>query len=143
MNKQQNNFEEKTNFDELYMLDNLLESRLSEFISGGSYSENGRNLNFTFNGKPFIMRVEIDDFHYDYWKEHKIGYWSENFDKKSLKIQQEILSKTIKQSRIIMDFLIPKTKLKFLGKIKNYIKVEILYKILPIYYKHKLSKSKK
>jgi hypothetical protein len=143
MNKQQNNFEEKTNFDELYMLNNLLDSRLSEFIGGGSYYENGRNLNFTFNGKPYIMRVEIDDFHYDYWKKHKIGYWSENFDKNSLKIQQEILSKTINQSRIIMDVLIPKPKLKFICKIKNCIKVEILYKILPIYYKHKLSKSKK
>ena len=45
--------DEKTNIDELYMLGSVISKKLGKYIGGGSMEGNGRNFNFTFNGKPF------------------------------------------------------------------------------------------
>ena len=129
-------YEEKTNIDELYMLDSVISDKLEKYISGGSYEDNGRNFNFTFNGKPFLMRVSIDDYHYDLWKKNKRGYWSDNFDRNQLNIDCKVKSKTITNSKKLVD-LIPHNR--FTYKLINFVKEKVLYNILPIYYRYQLN----
>ena len=127
--------EEKTNIDELYMLDSVISDKLEKYIGGGSYEGNGRNFNFTFNGKPFLMRVSIDDYHYDLWKNDKIGYWSDDFDRNQLNIDCEVKSKTIKNSMKLVDW-IPHNRMTY--RFKKFLTEKILYNILPIYYRYQL-----
>ena len=127
---------EKTSLTELSMLDSLIEDKLGEYIGGGCYEGYGRNFNFTFNGKPFLMRVSIDDFHYDLWKKNKVGYWSDDFDRNKLKTEHEIKSKTIRHSMKLTDW-IPQNGITW--RFKKFLKEKILYNILPIYYRYKLN----
>jgi len=127
--------EEKTNIDELYMLNSVISKKLGEYIGGGSMEGNGRNFNFTFNGKPFLMRVSIDDYHYDLWKKDKIGYWSDDFDRNQLNIDCEVKSKTIRNSMKLVDW-IPHNIITW--RFKKILKEKILYNILPIYYRYQL-----
>ena len=51
---------------------------MDEWLGGGSSLEgNGVNFNFTFNGKPFLLRVEKDDFHTEMWMKDKRKFWSD------------------------------------------------------------------
>jgi hypothetical protein len=138
-------YEEKTNIDELYMLDSVISNKLEKYIGGGSYEDNGRNFNFTFNGKPFLMRVSIDDYHYDLWKKNKRGYWSDDFDRNQLNIDYEVKSKTVRNSRKLVDLIFynrftNKLNNRFTNKLINFLKEKVLYNILPIYYKYQLNK---
>jgi hypothetical protein len=127
--------EEKTTIDELYMLDSLISDKLEDYIGGGSYEGNGRNFNFTFNGKPYLMRIEIDDFHYELWKNQKQGYWSDDFDRNKLLVEKEIKGKTISNSRKYVD-IIPSNRITW--RFKRFVKEKVLYNILPIIYKYTL-----
>jgi len=65
------NFDDRVQLDELYELRSLIHNtrNLEEYIGGSSYEGNGVNFNFTWKDKPFLMRIELDDFHYKIWKE--------------------------------------------------------------------------
>ena len=65
------NFDGRVQLDELYELRSLIHNtqNLEEYIGGSSYEGNGVNFNFTWKDKPFLMRIELDDFHYKIWKE--------------------------------------------------------------------------
>ena len=64
-------FDGRVELDELYELSRLIHNikDLEEHIGGSSYEGNGVNFNFTWKDKPFLMRIELDDFHYKIWKE--------------------------------------------------------------------------
>ncbi len=64
-------FDGRVELDELYELSRLIHNikDLEEHIGGSSYEGNGVNFNFTWKDKPFLMRIELDDFHYKVWKE--------------------------------------------------------------------------
>ena len=73
-------------FDEMNQIRDLLESRLGirqsesdseNYLGGTSIEGNGVNYNFTFNGKPFHLRVKVCEFHTEMWKKEKRGYWKE------------------------------------------------------------------
>ncbi len=72
-------FDGKVELEELYELMRFIhkDEYLQKYIGGSSYEGNGVNFNFTWNGKPYLMRIEIDDFHYQYWKDIKYGFWEE------------------------------------------------------------------
>ena len=63
--------------DELYQIELVVGDLLKDYIRGGSYEGNGRNWNFEFNGKPFLMRIEKDEFHTRHWIENQIGLWDD------------------------------------------------------------------
>ena len=65
-------FDEKVSLEELYKLKSFIHDidELDECIGGSSYEGNGVNFNFTWEGKPYLMRIELDDFHYDMWKQN-------------------------------------------------------------------------
>ena len=69
-------FDGSVSIDELNEIRSLIESKLGEYTGGTSIEGNGVNFNFTFNDKPFHLRVMKDDFHWDYWKNNKLGFWS-------------------------------------------------------------------
>ena len=81
------------------------------------------------------MRIEIDDFHYELWKNQKQGYWSDDFDRNKLLVDMEIQKKTISNSRKYVD-VIPSTKLTW--RFKRFVKEKVLYNLLPIIYKYTL-----
>jgi|GEM_PF-2271702 len=64
-------FDGRVEFDELYELMKFIHSikDLENCLGGSSYEGNGVNFNFTWKDKPFLMRIELDDFHYKIWKE--------------------------------------------------------------------------
>lgn len=64
-------FDGRVEFDELYELMKFIHSieDLEDCIGGSSYEGNGVNFNFTWKEKPFLMRIQLDDFHYKIWKE--------------------------------------------------------------------------
>jgi hypothetical protein len=74
-------FDGSISLDELYEIRGIIEDRLSDYTGGSSIEGNGTNFNFTFNGKPFLLRVEKDDFHTEHWKENKLGFWSDKKEK--------------------------------------------------------------
>lgn len=64
-------FDGRVELDELYELMKFIHGikDLEKCIGGSSYEGNGVNFNFTWKEKPFLMRIELDDFHYKIWKE--------------------------------------------------------------------------
>ena len=71
-------FDGSVSHNELNEIRDVIYDRLDEWLGGGSSLEgNGVNFNFTFNGKPFLLRVKKDDFHTKMWMENKIGFWSD------------------------------------------------------------------
>ena len=68
-------FDGSVSLDELYEIREVIHNRLDDYVSGSSIEGNGTNFNFTFNGKPFLLRIQVDEFHTKLWKEKKIGYW--------------------------------------------------------------------
>ena len=63
--------------DEMYQIRDVIDNKLGDFIGGSSIEKNGVNFNFTFNEKPFHLRIKVDEFHTEMWKKEKIGYWKE------------------------------------------------------------------
>lgn len=64
-------------FDEMNQIRDVIEDKLGDYTGGTSIEGNGVNFNFTFNEKPFHLRIKVDEFHTKIWKEQKIGYWKE------------------------------------------------------------------
>lgn len=58
-----------TSLDELFEFRGLIEEKLDDMIDGGSIEGNGFNLSVTYNEKPWLLRVEIDEFHLKMWKQ--------------------------------------------------------------------------
>ena len=71
-------FDGSVSLDELFEIREVIENHLSDYTGGSSIEGNGTNFNFTFNGKPFMLRVEKDDFHTKEWMKMKVEYWSED-----------------------------------------------------------------
>ena len=73
-------YDGSVSYDELNEIRDVIYDRLDEWLGGGSSLEgNGVNFNFTFNGKPFLLRVEKDDFHTEKWMENKFKFWSDDY----------------------------------------------------------------
>ena len=64
-------------FDELNQIRDVIEDKLGDYTGGTSIEGNGVNFNFTFNEKPFHLRIEVDRYHTEIWKKEKIGKWKE------------------------------------------------------------------
>jgi hypothetical protein len=64
--------------DELFEIRQVIHTYLSDYVSGSSIEGNGTNFNFTFNGKPFLMRIQKDNSHTEHWMENNIGHWSKD-----------------------------------------------------------------
>lgn len=71
-------FDGSVTLEELYEIRMIIHNRLGDYTSGSSIEGNGTNFNFTFKGKPFLLRVQKDEFHWEYWKENRLGFWSED-----------------------------------------------------------------
>jgi hypothetical protein len=65
-------FDGRVGLDELYELRELIDNTLNEYTGGSSFEGNGVNFNFTWKDKPFMMRIELDEFHYKIWEEYGI-----------------------------------------------------------------------
>jgi hypothetical protein len=65
-------FDGKVTLEELYKLKSFIYDieELDNCIGGSSYEGNGVNFNFTWMNKPFLLRIELDDFHYEIWKQN-------------------------------------------------------------------------
>ena len=76
-------YDGSVSYDELNEIRDMIYDRLDEWLLGGgsSLEGNGVNFNFTFNGKPFLLRVEKDDFHTEKWMENKFKFWSDDYKK--------------------------------------------------------------
>jgi hypothetical protein len=64
-------------FDEMNEIRDVIEDKLGDYIGGTSIEGNGVNFNFTFNEKPFHLRIKVDKYHTELWKKEKRGYWKE------------------------------------------------------------------
>jgi hypothetical protein len=64
-------------FDEMNEIRDVIEDKLGDYIGGTSIEGNGVNFNFTFNEKPFHLRIKVDKYHTELWKKDKRGYWKE------------------------------------------------------------------
>ena len=131
-------------YDEMEEIRNVLESKLwirksnddnKNYLGGTSIEGNGVNYNFTFNGKPFHLRVKVDKYHSELWKKDKFSYWSDDFDRNQLNIDCKVESKTIIKSKKIVD-RIPHNRITY--RFKNFLRDKILYNILSIYYRYQL-----
>ena len=73
-------YDGSVSYEELNQIRDVVYDRLDEWLGGGSSLEgNGVNFNFTFNGKPFLLRVEKDDFHTNIWMNSEMGFWSDDY----------------------------------------------------------------
>ena len=70
-------FDGSVSLDELFEIRKVIDNLLEDYIGGSSIEGNGTNFNFTFNGKPYMLRISKDDFHTEHWIDEKIGYWSD------------------------------------------------------------------
>jgi hypothetical protein len=70
-------FDGSVSLDELYEIREIIEERLSDFTGGSSIEGNGVNFNFTYNEKPFHLRIKKDEFHWNYWMKNKLHFWKE------------------------------------------------------------------
>jgi len=73
-------FDGSVTLDELFQIREVIHDKLDSYVSGSSIEGNGTNFNFTFNGKPFLLRVQKDEFHTKMWKKEKIGFWSDEVE---------------------------------------------------------------
>lgn len=64
-------------FDEMNEIRDVIEDKLGDYTGGTSIEGNGVNFNFTFNEKPFHIRIQVDKHHTEIWKKQKIGKWKE------------------------------------------------------------------
>ena len=71
-------FDGSVSLDELFEIRSVIHELLDDYVSGSSIEGNGTNFNFTFNGKPFLLRVQKDDFHTTLWKDNENGYWDKS-----------------------------------------------------------------
>tara|TARA_R100000008_G_scaffold84931_1_gene73578 strand:- start:904 stop:1260 length:357 start_codon:yes stop_codon:yes gene_type:complete len=85
---------------ELYSINIVVSELLKDYIKGGSYEGNGRNWNFEFNGKPYLMRIEKDDFHTEQFMKNGHGYWEETDEPKTYYRGLEGSSKDLYQKQL-------------------------------------------
>lgn len=64
-------------FHEMNQIRDVIEDKLGDYLGGTSIEGNGVNYNFTFNEKPFHLRIQVDEYHTELWKKQKFGYWKE------------------------------------------------------------------
>ena len=83
-------FDGSVSLDELFEIRGVIDNLLEDWVGGSSIEGNGTNFNFTFNGKPYMLRISKDEFHTKHWIEDKIGYWEETDEPKEYKNGVEV-----------------------------------------------------
>jgi len=62
----------KVKTEELYELNEFINRTLYEYTGSSSIVDNVVNIDFTWMGKPYLIKIELNELHYKIWKENGI-----------------------------------------------------------------------